>query len=348
MVKPTFRLSQGQGSGKKEKVMRYIIYGAGGIGGAIGGHLFHRGHEVVLICRGEQTTVIQRRGLTLKTPLESLQLPIRAVGHPRELVFSENDVVILTMKSQDTELALRDLQRAGGMDAAVVCCQNGVDNERMAARRFSRVYGMVVWMPTTYLEPGVVLHQAAPVGGILDAGCYPHGVDALITQVTADISAAGFSAKPDPHIMRWKYTKLLSNLRNALQAICGLEAAGGEVARATRQEALACYKAAGIEYVPEEEMRERVQKEITMGKIEGHPRSGGSTWQSLVRGQSSIEVDYLNGEIVLLGKLLGVPTPYNLLLQQVANDMARTGKKPGSITVEQLQRMAKGGGTGRP
>jgi 2-dehydropantoate 2-reductase len=264
---------------------------------------------------------------------------MRAVAHPRELVFTKDDVVILTMKSQDTELALRDLQQAGGAEAAVVCCQNGVDNERMAARRFSRVYGMVVWMPTTYLEPGVVLHQAAPVGGILDAGCYPHGIDPLITQVTADISAAGFSARPDSDILQWKYTKLLSNLRNALQAICGLDGAGGEVARATRQEALACYQAASIKWVPEEEMRERVQKEITMGKIDGQSRSGGSTWQSLVRGLPSLEVDYLNGEIVLLGKLYGIPTPYNQLLQQVANDMARTGKKPGSVTVEEKKEL---------
>ncbi|MBI3303794.1 MAG: NAD(P)-binding domain-containing protein, partial [Deltaproteobacteria bacterium] len=126
--------------------MRYIIYGAGGIGGAIGGRLFHQGHEVVLICRGEHLTTIQRQGLTLKTPTETLQLPIRAVAHPLELSFSNEDVVILTMKSQDTEMALQDLERASGSDVPVVCCQNGVDNERMAARRFARVYGMVVWL----------------------------------------------------------------------------------------------------------------------------------------------------------------------------------------------------------
>lgn len=320
--------------------MRYIIYGAGGIGGAIGGKLFHRGHDVVLICRGEQTTAIQRKGLTVKTPTETLQLPIRAVGHPRELVFTKNDVVILTMKSQDTEMALRELERAGGRDVAVVCCQNGVDNERMAVRRFARVYGMVVWMPATYLEPGVVLNHASPIGGILDAGCYPRGSDPLITQVTADLTACGFSAKPDPNIMRWKYTKLLSNLRNALQASCGLDAPGGDFARAVRQEALACYKAAGIEFVSEDEMRQRVQTEIKMGDIEGHPRAGGSTWQSLVRGLPSVEVDYLNGEIALLGALHGIPTPYNRVLQQVVNDFARTGKKPGGITVEELQHMA--------
>ncbi len=319
--------------------MRYIIYGAGGIGGVIGGRLLHQGHDVVLICRGKHLTTIQRQGLTLKTPSETLQLRIRAVGHPAELVLTGEDVVILTMKSQDTELALRDLERAGGSEAPIVCCQNGVDNERMAARRFARVYGMVVWMPATYLEPGVVLNHATPIGGLLDAGYYPHGVDPCITQVTADLTACGFSAKPDPHLMRWKYTKLLSNLYNALQAICGLEARGGDFARAVRQEALACYRAAGIEFIPEEEMRQRVQAEIKLADIAGHPRAGGSTWQSLVRGLSSIEVDFLNGEIVLLGALHGVPTPYNRLLQKVANQMARTGKRPGSVSIEELQRM---------
>lgn len=325
--------------------MRYIIYGAGGIGGAIGGRLFHQGYETVLICRGEHLTTIQRQGLTLKTPTETLQLRIRAVGHPAELVLTNQDVVILTMKSQDSELALRDLERAGGSEVPVVCCQNGVDNERMAARRFARVYGMVVWLPGTYLEPGVVLNHATPIGGILDAGCYPHGVDPLITQVTADLTACGFSTKPDPHIMRWKYTKLLSNLRNALQAICGLEAPGGDFARAVRQEALACYRAAGIEFIPEEEMRQRVQAEIRLADIAGHPRAGGSTWQSLIRGLPSIEVDFLNGEIALLGTLHGVPTPHNRLLQKVANQMARTGKRPGSMSVEELQGMLNENGT---
>lgn len=319
--------------------MRYLIYGAGGVGGVIGGRLFHHGHQVVLICRGAHHEAIARQGLTLKTPTETLHLAIPAVTHPGELAFTDDDVVLLTMKSQDTDAALRDLYRAAGEGVPVICAQNGVDNERMAARRFARVYGMVVWLPATYLEPGVVLNHATPIGGILDAGCYPHGVDSLVAQVTADLSACGFSARPDPQIMRWKYTKLLSNLRNALQAICGLDAAAGEIARAVRQEALACYRAAGIDFVPEEELRQRVQAEMRLADIAGHPRGGGSTWQSLVRGLSSVEVDFLNGEIVLLGTLYGVPTPYNRLLQHVAHRMAWEKRPPGSISVEELQRM---------
>ncbi len=318
--------------------MRYIIYGAGGIGGAIGARLFQRGHEVILICRGEHLQAIQSRGLTLKVPNETLQLRIAAVSHPEEIALTPADVVLLTMKSQDTEMALRDLERAGGRDLAVICGQNGVDNERMAVRRFARVYGMVVWMPATYLEPGLVLNHAEPIGGILDAGRYPSGIDPLITQVTRELTNCGFSAAPDPNIMRWKYTKLLSNVRNSFQAACGFETRSRKIIHALRAEALACYRAAGLEYVPEEELKARVQAQIQLVDIEGHPRTGGSSWQSLMRGLPTVETDFLNGEIVMLGRLHGIPTPCNQLLQHVANHMARTGQKPGSIPVEDLER----------
>jgi 2-dehydropantoate 2-reductase len=318
--------------------MRYIIYGAGGIGGSIGARLFQHGHEVVLICRGEHLTTIQRQGLTFKTPTVSLQLSLRAVGHPAELRFTPDDVVILTMKSQDTEGALRDLERAGGRDVAIICAQNGVDNERMAARRFSRVYGMVVVVPATYLEAGLVLNHAAPIDGVLDAGCYPHGIDPLITQVTADLTACGFSARPDAAIMRWKYAKLLTNLQNALQAAAGLEMNAKDFAHAVREEAARCLQAVGIEAVTQQEFRQRM-KEVRITDITGHERGGGSTWQSLVRGLSSTEVDFLNGEIVLLGKLHGIPTPYNRVLQKVANDMARMGKSAGSVSRETLRQL---------
>jgi 2-dehydropantoate 2-reductase len=317
--------------------MRYIIYGAGGIGGAIGARLLQHGHEVVLICRGEQMITIQQRGLTLKTPKETVQLPLRAVGHPAELKFTEKDVVILTMKSQDTEGALRDLERIGGGEVPIICAQNGVDNERMAARRFTRVYGMVVVMPATYLEPGFVLNHSSPVEGVLDTGGYPSGVDPFITQVATDLTACGFSAKPDPHIMRWKYAKLLTNLQNALQAACGLDFREREFAHKVRDEGLACLRAAGIDAAPQDEFRRRMV-EVKILDIPGHPRTGGSTWQSLMRGLPTTEADFLNGEIVLLGKLHGVPTPYNRLLQKVASEMARTGKRPGSISIEELQR----------
>ena len=319
--------------------MRYIIYGAGGIGGGIGAQLFRHGHQVILICRGAHLAAIQRRGLTLKTPRESLTLKIPAVGDPSQIGFRDKDVVLLSMKSQDTEQALRALGQAADDTLPIVCAQNGVENERMAARRFRRVYGMFVWMPTTHLEPGVVLNHAVPVGGILDAGRYPSGVDELVDRVTADLTQSGFSAQPVPDIMRWKYTKLLGNIRNALQAACGLDVPATEFAQAARAETRACYEAAGIDFVPEEEMQARVHAQIKLVDVEGYPRAGGSSWQSLKRGLSTSEADYLNGEIVLMGRRHGVPTPYNRVLQRVANHMAVTGQAPGSYSIGELQKM---------
>ena len=73
-----------------------------------------------------------------------------------------------------------------------------------------------------------------------------------------------------------------------------------------------------------------------MRRIDGERRGGGSTWQSLARGTGRVETDLLNGEIVLLGRLHGVPTPVNALLQDVANELARTGAPPASLTEADL------------
>jgi 2-dehydropantoate 2-reductase len=319
--------------------MRYIIYGAGGVGSVIGGRLFHHGHDVVLICRGEHFSAIQRKGLTLKTPAQNLQLPIPVVKHPAEIQFKKDDVVFFTVKSQHSEQVQRDLYATAGEQIPVVCAQNGVDNERRALRRFHRVYGMLVRLPATYLEPGIVLNHATPRGGVLDIGLYPKGTDHLAERIARELDTGGFTSLTEPNIMRWKYAKLLMNLRNALQAICGFDAPYTDIANRLKEEALACFQAAGIEFASEEEIIERSRDKYQRGEIDGSARTGSSSWQSLERGSPSIETDYLNGEIVLLGALNGISTPTNRLIQQVANHMVRERMNPGSITVEALQRM---------
>ena len=71
--------------------------------------------------------------------------------------------------------------------------------------------------------------------------------------------------------------------------------------------------------------------------IAGVGRSGGSTTQSLARGAGSIETDYLNGEIVLLGRLHGVPVPANTFVLDLSARMIREKLKPGSISVAQME-----------
>lgn len=325
--------------------MRTIIYGAGGIGGTIGARLFQQGSDVLLIARGEHGRVTRERGLTLAAPDGEFRLPVPTVGHPAEIEFRDGDVVLLAMKTQHTPAALDDLLAAvpEPEGLALICAQNGVANERMALRRFARVYAMLVHLPALHLEPGVVVTYGTGKGGILDTGRYPGGVDALCEAFTAALARAGFSAEPDEAVMRWKYAKLLMNLNNALQAATGLRPEEADVARdisrRLKHEALACFEAAGIQCAGVEDMRRRHEGVYGLGEVPGYPRGGGSTWQSLERGTGNVETDYLNGEIVLLGRLWGVPTPANEVCQALAWRMARDRLAPGAFSAQQVQRM---------
>ena len=321
--------------------MRYIIYGAGGIGGGIGALLTRAGREAILIARGEHLIAMREQGLLIRRASGVERIAVQTAAHPAEIAFREDDIVLLTMKGQDTQAALDDLEAAAGAQIPVVCAQNGVANERAAARRFGDVYAMLIVMPATFLVPGEIALHAEPLAGLLDCGRFPRGTDERIAAVCADLEAAGFSAVPDDHAMRLKYGKLLTNLRNALQALCGVreEQAGpdlqGFVAR-LRDEALACYDAAGIAYAPLDEINRRRAAVFSSEQVEGVERGGGSTWQSFRRGLPGIETDYLNGEIVLLGVEHGVPTPANRALQLLAKSALSEGRDVGDTSLDEI------------
>jgi 2-dehydropantoate 2-reductase len=320
--------------------MRYIIYGAGGVGCIIGGKLFMNGSEVVLIGRGAHLEAIRRDGLKLQHPNPDMTetLSIKAVGHPSEIEFRDDDVVLLTTKSQDTAAALEDLRMAAGDSIPVICAQNGVENERMALRRFRNVYGMLVIMPANYTEPGVVDTTSWPMTGVLDLGRYPRGTDALSRAVAAEIATAGFNAEALPEIMRLKYSKLHQNMVNVIQALVPPDAEAGDITKQLRAECEAAFAAAGIDWAPTAEMlgRSRGGGGPPAG-IGGGGWRGGSMWQSIARGAGNSEVDYINGEVVMLGRRHGVPTPANEVVQLYADRLARTRAAPGSVDIEELR-----------
>jgi len=319
--------------------MRFVILGAGGVGCVIGGRLFERGEDVTLIARGAHFEALDARGLELRDPDRTVTLPIPTVPDPAEAELGAGDVVVLATKTQQSEAALDALAPVAPANAPLICAQNGVENERLALRRFANTYGMCVVVPATHMEPGIVELAVAPCSGLLDIGRYPLGVDDVTERVAAVLTQAGFDARPDPRVMDRKYLKLLSNLGNSIEAACGTRWDDPDALalfKAARAEARACFEAAGIEVADEAADRERRAVLGAPRAVGGRSRTGGSSWQSLARATGNIETDWLNGEIVLLGRLHGVLTPVNERLQRVANRMARDGLAPGSIPAAQL------------
>jgi 2-dehydropantoate 2-reductase len=364
--------------------VRYIIIGAGAVGGTIGGYLFQGGHDVVLVARGPHLDALRAHGLKLSAPDGTSTLAIPAVGGPGELELRDGDVLVVATKTQDAtavydEWAWRPVRggatpsgitgagitgagitgagtagagTAGAGTAAeslpVVCAQNGVASERLALRLFRHVYGMCVWLPATHLEPGTVQAQGTPLAGLLTVGRYPSGTAGIVREIAGDLAKSRFLAPVVSDVMRWKYGKLLSNLVNAIEALCGHEAVrqpdqvpgAGELLSRVRAEGVAVLDAAGIAYASDEESAAFRGDQVRIKPVSGMPRGGGSSWQSLTRGAGTIEADFLNGEIALLGREHDVPTPVNEALQRLANQAARERKAPGSTLPAEILSLA--------
>jgi len=315
-----------------------VICGPGGVGGVIAAGLVLGGHPVAVLARGDHLKAIQSQGLEFRHHGGKDVVEVEAAELPAQLDLVADDTLILAMKSQHTQGALEALVAHAPPDISIVCAQNGVDNERMALRRFANVYGMCVYLPGTHLEPGVVIASGSPVFGVLDVGRYPAGSDATADRVAAALSSSGFRSQADQAIMRFKYAKLRINVRNALDAACGRAAMSSQLGQRASSEALDAFTAAAIDVATREEEAAR-RDGFSTESVAGQARSGSSSWQSLARGAGSIEADYLNGEVVMLGRLHGVATPVNETLCRLVNRMAREGREPGSIPLAEVEAM---------
>jgi 2-dehydropantoate 2-reductase len=334
--------------------VRYIVIGPGSVGGTVGGLLARAGHEVILVARGAHLAALRSGGLTVATPAGTFTVQPQVVAGPDEVRLAAGDALLVAVKGQDTVGVLDRWNSrpvvsgaAGAALAAdcvpVFCLQNGVENERVAIRRFAQVYGVGVQLPAELVAPGQVLAAGSPVAGVLEIGRYPAGTGQPAEVFAADLNGSGFIARVTDRVMEFKYSKLLRNLRNSIIAACG--SMNTDAARALAElavaEAEACYLAAGVRYISLSESNATREDAMTEQPVNGQARGGGSTWQSLNRRSGSAETDYLNGEIVLLGRLHGVPTPVNELLRQTMAELAARGQAPGTVDPDALLAQAK-------
>lgn len=317
--------------------MRVVVVGAGAIGAPIAARLFDRGSPTLLVARGVNFEAIALDGLSISTPEGTTVSRVEVINGIREIACREGDVVVLCVKSQDSRQALSDLASVVPASTPIFCAQNGVANERMALERFTNVYGVCVISPASYLEPGKVEIFSSPVIGVLDVGRWPRGVDNVAVELSSLLVDAGFASRVTDAIETLKWGKLLSNILNSLEALSGPDSLSDEVAIEARDEAVRCLSAHGVDVAQAESMMHERSKLISYHSIGGSSRVGSSTWQSVLRQTGEIESDFLNGEIVELGRRYAIPTPVNALLQRRGNELARQRKAPGSVSLNELR-----------
>jgi len=315
--------------------MRFIVYGVGAVGGVIAGALAARGEDVVGIARGARLDVLRNDGMSLLSPAGKRKVKFDCVGSAREVALAPDDAILLTVKGQDTLPALLDLRSAGMEDQPLFCCQNGVANEATALRYFANVHGVNVMLPCQYMSAGETIAWCSPNYGNFDIGRYPRGLDEADSSLAGALTPAGIGGYPTDRVMVFKYGKLIMNLSNIVEAALGRQPGNDDLADVLQAEGREVLDRAGIRWEDVGDIDPR-RELMHPGTVAGFNRLGGSTTQSLARGAGSVETDFLNGEIVLIGRLHGIETPANLFATRLAARLAREGYRPGDVTRDEL------------
>ncbi len=296
--------------------MKIAIMGAGAVGCYYGALLALGGHEVTLIGRAAHVEAMNRDGLHLERAEGSVYVPVRASTGAEGA--RDAELVLVCVKSADTEEAGRALRPVLGPSTMVLSLQNGVDNaERLHLALGRAVMPAVVYVGTNMAGPGHVCHHG---GGRLVLG----GTPALAELFTR----SGIPTKVSQNVQGALWSKVILNCAyNAVSAIAQMpygrfaDFPGAEqVLRDAVDECLAVAARLGVT-VPGDVWESVRQIAITM------PAQRSSTAQDLARGRPT-EIDYLNGYVVRKGGELGVATPVNRVLHTLVK-MLEAAPKPG-------------------
>ncbi|OFL68735.1 MULTISPECIES: ketopantoate reductase family protein [unclassified Brevibacterium] len=319
---------------------RYIIVGAGAIGGMLSAGFCRAGVDHVLVARGSQADAIETAGLTVRTPHETLTAHPTVVRSSAQVNLRAGDVIILAVKTQQlptalaewADLAVTDEHGSqlgtAGERLPLMLFLNGTDAQEQAPRWFATVSTTVIYTPAVYTEPGqlAVFMEDRWAGLITGPVCGPDAprpqagetdgtaLPQYLQQADGDFTAGNFASVIVPEPSPYTYGKLLANLDNGIDALVG-SLDHSDLLEQLQDEARAVYQAAGIVHCPNPPEELGFADRIPQAPIDG-VQNLSSTWQSMARGTGNIEADYLGGEIVRLAHLNGIRAPKNSLVMQ--------------------------------
>jgi 2-dehydropantoate 2-reductase len=328
--------------------MKTAVIGAGAIGSVIGGLLSKAGEDVTLIGRKPHVDAINQTRLILDGESGRIVIKVKAA----ENLDFKPDLALLTVKAQDVVSSVRKVQ-VFLSGTQVVTMQNGVQSDDQVAGLLGKenIISGVVIFNGQFLEPGKASYSIPFSKTALLIG-EPFGNKGNRLQSLSALLNKAIATDISKDIRAAHWTKLLWNLQTAIPGVTGLSYQESyqypqirKLVIKLTKEGLKVIERAGIKTVdvpgfPLEPLKTmaRVPLSTSSSMVKDKAKSLGkqpilgSTLQSIKRGKST-EVDYLNGEIVNLGKKMGVPTPANSLMVELVHQVETTGK---FLTVDEL------------
>lgn len=288
--------------------MKVAIFGSGGVGGYFGGKLAAAGEDVTFLARGAHLTALQAEGLHISSPLGDVHVPtVQATDRPQAI--GPVDVVLFTVKLYDVDSAAATLAPMIGPDTVVITLQNGVDAVNMVSKHVGapHVAGGVAYIVAVIDKPGHIKHTTAQqlVFGEIDGT----RSDRLVAFEQAGIRA-GFQSKASDAIETdlWvKFVRLAtwSGMTTVTRSPMGVVRDTPEtydmMMRAI-DEVIAVGTARGITF-PADVL------DGTLALIKNFPASSKSSMLEDIERGRRLELPWLSGAVVRLGREVGVPTP---------------------------------------
>lgn len=291
--------------------MRILMVGAGGVGGYFGGRLAAAGQDVTFIARGRHLAAMKSDGLRIESPKGDAHIqPVTA--HESAQGLDAMDTVFIAVKIGDTGGAIEACRDAVGPETVVISLQNGLAADDMLIEAFGaeRVAGGVAYIASAVDRPGVIRHigdnQRIQVGEL------PRGVSPRIEAIAGVLAAAGIDAEAVPDITRGMWEKFIF-----LVGLSGVTALTGQsigviradpdmrgLLQAAMAETAAVARARGIDF-PDDYADGRLAFADTL------PEDMRSSMHHDLEAGKPLELDWLAGAVVRMGKEAGVATPVN-------------------------------------
>ena len=294
--------------------MCIVVMGAGGTGGYFGALLARAGEDVTFIARGAHLEAIRSQGLTVKSRLAGdFTLPVKAMGDPGEV--GPVELVLFCVKAYDTATAAEQIRPLVGPDTVILSVQNGIDNEEQIGRVVGSepVIGAVAYVSSVIEGPGVIAQTAGP--GKIAFGELAGGTSPRTERLQSTFQRAGIAAelRPDIHITLWEKFLFICAV-NGITALTRLPMGQilacpetSALLRGTMEEVEAVALANGIT-LPDGCVDQAL---AFLTRLESSVR--GSMYYDLAAGRR-LELEFLNGTVVRLGREHGIPTPLNFAI----------------------------------